>query len=332
VNIVSASKQNKKRHHYIPIVYLKGFCDAQERVVVYFKDAPNKSIHVRPSEIAFERYYYSQPMPDGGMDHNTLEDFFQKYESDWPEFLNAIREQKNDRDLAMQFFTFVGMMKTRVPASRDAAEIILANNVLGFMRQMDAAGKLPPKPPGREDILDHVQCAIDPHQSIHAMKPLLDGFAQVLDRLGFEILSNRTAADFITTDNPVIYFDPSIPHHMMFPYTLRSIGEAELFFPLDAHTMAHGHTKFKSTFVRNGFQYRDVEDVNEVRSINQLASRFGYKMVFAKSDSYGELVEEFAQMSPVVSASFLQTDRGTAVLHQMVFGSRPSKPKWRTPE
>jgi hypothetical protein len=70
-----ASKE-KKRHHYIPITYLKNFTDNAGRVFAYRKDEVEPPLYLAPSEIAFERYYYSQPLPDGGRDNNTFEDFF----------------------------------------------------------------------------------------------------------------------------------------------------------------------------------------------------------------------------------------------------------------
>jgi len=68
------SQNEKKRHHYIPITYLDKFADDTGKVMAYRKDEVLKPLHVRPSAIAFERYYYSQPLPEGGQDNNTLED------------------------------------------------------------------------------------------------------------------------------------------------------------------------------------------------------------------------------------------------------------------
>ena len=55
----------KKRHHYVPVAYLARFSDASARLFAYRKDGPWEPLHVRSSEIAFEKYYYSQPLPEG---------------------------------------------------------------------------------------------------------------------------------------------------------------------------------------------------------------------------------------------------------------------------
>jgi hypothetical protein len=67
---------DKKRHHYVPKAYLKSFCDDSGKLLVYRKDDPSKAIPLSPDNTAFHKYYYSQPLPDGGKDYNVLEDFF----------------------------------------------------------------------------------------------------------------------------------------------------------------------------------------------------------------------------------------------------------------
>jgi hypothetical protein len=56
-------------------LYLTQFSDEAGGLWAYRKDEPYKALHVRPSEIAFERYYYLQPL-DGGRDDNAIKDFF----------------------------------------------------------------------------------------------------------------------------------------------------------------------------------------------------------------------------------------------------------------
>ena len=70
--------------------------------------------------------------------------------------------------------------RARVPAIRDATERIDAERTLARARRLDAAGKLPPKPKGFEDILSRVEVSINPHQAIHAMVPVAQGIARCL--------------------------------------------------------------------------------------------------------------------------------------------------------
>ncbi len=88
------------------------------------------------------------------------------------------------------------MQRARVPASRDATERVEAERTLALARRLDKAGKLPPKPVGFENLLDQVEVSIDPHQSIHAMMPMMEGSCKVFDRIGFCALHNKTDVPF----------------------------------------------------------------------------------------------------------------------------------------
>lgn len=70
------STQQKKRHHFVPKAYLKAFTNQRGQVFVYRKDNPGRALPAKPDATQFERYYYTQPLPEGGQDNNTLEDIF----------------------------------------------------------------------------------------------------------------------------------------------------------------------------------------------------------------------------------------------------------------
>ncbi|MFT4578866.1 MAG: hypothetical protein ACI9UO_001692 [Nitrospinales bacterium] len=159
----------KKRNHYIPIAYLNNFCNEDGGIQVYLKDYPDKSIPPQiPKDIGFEKYYYSQPLPDGERDNNTLEDLFCELEGKWPPIIEQICHQENTQinDRLEDIFAFMALQRARVPASRDVSEKMLAETVKATLRQLDASGKLPPKPKGYENMLDHLDVSIDPHKSM----------------------------------------------------------------------------------------------------------------------------------------------------------------------
>jgi len=65
-------------------VYLTPFSDEAGRLWAYWKDEPYKALRASDHpKIAFERYYYSQPL-DGGRDDNAIEDFFNQLAGEWP--------------------------------------------------------------------------------------------------------------------------------------------------------------------------------------------------------------------------------------------------------
>jgi hypothetical protein len=127
----------KKRHHYVPIAYLNGYTDSEDKVLAYRKDLPQTPLHLKPSEIAFERYYYSQPLPDGGRDNNSLEDLFSTIEASWTPIVERIRAQKDVRAEEEAIIVFMSTMRVRVPAARDMVEASLSENVKATTRYLD---------------------------------------------------------------------------------------------------------------------------------------------------------------------------------------------------
>src|SRR3546814_13677838 len=77
------------------------------------------------------------------------------------------------------------------------------------MKVMLANGKLPPLPQGLEDLSNKVQVSIDPHRSINAMVAVMQGMAQLFSIIGIAAVHNATERPFITTDNPILWFDRS---------------------------------------------------------------------------------------------------------------------------
>ena len=319
----------KKRHHFIPKAYLKSFCDDEGKLYVHRKDDPEKEIRLSPDSTGFHKYYYSQPLPDGGYDHDKLEDFFGQYETPWPGIVEKFRAHENVKSHLGDIFAFIMLQRARVPATRDACEKLLAEAVKAVTRQMDAAGKLPSPPKGFEDILDHIDVAIDPHQSIHAMVHIIEGIGKFLDQIGIGVLHNKTGVPFLTSDNPVIWFDPSLSESEMRPYTVRLDGPIVLMFPVDPDLMIYGYSTVKAQFVDHGLCYGELRDVATVDTMNRHICRFAYESVFANQCGFAGLVTEHADISPVIRTETIPAPNGQYLPCQYVWGQRTGKPKWQ---
>jgi hypothetical protein len=319
---------NKKRHHYIPKAYLKFFCDEEGMVYVYPKDTPGKFFLQAPDSTGFHKYYYSQPMPEGGTDHNTLENLFSQLESKWPTIVERLKRREDVNDSLEDIFAFMGLQRVRVPASRDAMEKADAEMVKTTLRALDAAGKLPPKPRGFEDILDRVDVSIDPHRSIHAMAHVLRGLGQMFNRMGIGALHNATDIPFLTSDNPIVWFDPSMPEAAMQPYVLRPGGAIVLLFPVTPRLMIYGHSSMKDRFASEGLGSGEIGKRESVKMMNRQICRFAYKAVFAQAPGQDRLIEKYASLSPVLQTTAAPAGSGQLLLHRMVFGRRQTKPKW----
>jgi Protein of unknown function (DUF4238) len=321
----------KKRHHFIAQTYLRGFCNQDGKLCVYSKDNPAQPWWAAPESIGFEKYYYSQPMPDGGQDNNRLEDFFSTIEADWPSLASKIERRERHEGGLAQLLQFVLMHRVRVPTARDAVEKMLAESVRMTSRHLYERGKLPPLPPELtfEYLDQHTVISIDPHKSIHAMADLAKGVARIFQWVGFEILENKTDESFITSDNPVIYFDPTVPARAIQPYNInRDRLDIEFMFPITPRFMLWGHSVLKPRSIRHTTHYRDVSDRKFIRRANVLTARFANRMLFSNESRHQQLVRKYAGTSPVVSIAHMTRGRGRAIFAQHVFGKREPKPKW----
>lgn len=317
-----------KRHHYVPKAYLRYFCDKQGRVQVYLKDDPDRVIHQTPDNTGFHKYYYSQPSPEGGRDDESLEKAFSTLETKWPPIVEKIHRRENVNDSIEDIFAFIGLQRVRVPATRDAIEVALANSVMATTRFMGSIGKLPPLPKGAEDILDRLEVAVDPHRSLHAMAGLLEAMGKVFDQIGICVLHNTTDIPFLTSDNPVVWFDPSVSDDKMQPYNIVPGGPINLLFPIAPNMMIYGDSELLDRFVRKGVEYHELNKRRLVKKMNRKICCFAYSAVFAQERGHEALIRKYANISPVIQTSEIPDGQGQLVVHQLVFGERKQKPKW----
>lgn len=326
--------QQTKRHHFVPKAYLKAFCDQRGQLLVYRKDEPHKAFRSTPDATQFHSYYYSQPTPEGARDNNKLEAFFSAIESKWPATVAKLQAREDVNDRLENIFEFMALQRVRVPAARNMVEASLAQMVKDTMKDMLAKGELPPLPQKLEDLPNQVQISIDPHRSIHAMVAMMQGIAQLNSMLGITAVHNETAKPFLTSDNPVIWFDPSLPFDEQLPYTVNpNGGPVLLFFPVSPKLALLGSTESKDTFARYGLLHSDVPDESWVDLMNAQVCRFAYEAVIANSSGYEEMIVTYANISPVHEAiSLPRGKQGAATIHKQVFGPRTSLPKWRARE
>lgn len=327
---MAKDSQDKKAHHVVPVTYLKRFTDDNGMVFGYRKDAPEKPLHLPPNGLGFINRYYSQPVPGGGWDHNTLEDFFgREVEGNWTPIVERIQNQEAlDMARLEQLFTFIAALHVRVPAARDAVELALAKMVTETIHLSKDFGAFREPPPSLKGKLNQIQASIDPHKSIHAMKDLLNMLAEVNNLVGLRILRNETDVPLITSDNPVIFFDPSVSQNRLRPYFVNESGPIEMFVPIDPWNVIHAHTDFKQSFSKYGLSYEATSDRRLINRINYLTTRFAYNFVFAHSQDHETLIKRNAENSPVFDDKPIFEVKGNLLVTRMIFGPRRRKVKW----
>lgn len=318
----------KKRHHYVPKAYLKAFCNPNGRVLVYRKE-PHKALPLDPNATQFRNYYYSQPKPDGGQDNNTLEELFSNIETDWPETVARLGAGGNVNDRLPNLFEFMSLQRVRVPASRDMAEAIDAQAVKSTLALMHSRGELPPPPAGLEDLPNLVEVAIDPHRSIHAMAAMMKGLGQLYSSIGLIVVHNNTNRPFLSSDNPVIWFDSSVPFEEQQPYSLNlNAGSMVLIFPVSPQLAILGSTEYAKDYAQHGLRHAHIDDEGWVLLVNRQVCRFAYETILASAPGQEDLILQYADKSPVLETTVLPGAGGLLTVHRQVFGKRVQKPKW----
>ena len=319
----------KKRHHFIPKAYMNSFCNEAGRVLVYRKDGNGKPLPVIPDATQFQGYYYSQPKPEGGMDNNKLEDFFCGFEGEWPPIVKRLEARENINDSLESLFNFMALQRARVPACRDAVELVLAATVKTLAKKMYRDGKLPRLPKGSENLLDKMEISIDPHQSIHAMVSIIKGIGQIIDSVGWVVFHNNTSRPFLTSDNPVAWFDSSLPFSQQKPYTINPSGPMVVQFPISPKILLIGASEYRENFIRQGLVHADTNSDEWVEHVNAQTCRFGYEAVISNTESQAELIAEFSDISPVHVSDSVTIKNASAIFHSFEFGSRRKKSKWK---
>jgi hypothetical protein len=317
---------DKRRHHYVPVTYLNGFADAAGKVAAYPKDEPVRVFKSKPDRIAFENYYYSQVTPEGLADNNTLEDLFSGVETAWPALVDDLAAGRRLGARAGDLLEFITLLRVRVPAARDAVERFEAEAVRMTLRHLDARGDLPAWPAGLD--AEKVVISIDPNRSLQAMPHLLKGLANLIERLGFEVVHNATPTDFITSDNPVIHYDPEQPSDRLRPYENPPGRPAVFLVPLTRRLLLRGCTGLPILKTGDEIGRVEIHDEGEIERLNGLIARFGYRFVFAADAGLGPKLAAFADHSPIAHFQHLPVAKGSMLATRFIFGTRPDKPRW----
>lgn len=322
----------KKKHHFVPQTYLRSFTDDNDnKLVVFRKDDPKTSFRRSVNNEAFHKYYYSIPEGDG-RNHNIIEDLFSDIEAAWPEILRRIYNKEPLGELTDKFCNFVCLQRIRVPAFRDGVEAFYAENIKGSAKILHNMGKLQPLPKEYPNILEDMVVAIDPYMSLKIMGDTIKGVGHVIGYVRLSVLRNATSTPFVTSDNPVIYFDPTSPFEEVKPYVLCKERMNVLFLmPLTPDLILVGISgipvKKWGDFLK--YDTQEITDSEIVNTFNTEICRFAYGAVYSKNCLIQDTVKKYSHISPVIKVVKVPHMNGYALVSQMSFGKRHKKRKWQ---
>lgn len=323
--------RNNKRHHFVPATYMDGFSDPDGRVWVYRLDAAEEPLHLKPPATAYERYYYSQKLPGGGQENHRFEDLWGVIEEVWPVTLRAVRAGRLSPAISFNVLGMVSSLKARVPAARDRNAILMAAELRASAQALESTSQLPAEFENYRGKLGQVPVAANPQRTLRTVFDDIKEFGDLCCRMGFEVVHNTSDVPFITSDNPVCYYDPSQSLQRRTPYDVGR--EIELICPLDASTLLRGSHRLAptNTIVR----HKILTDASAVRRYNRTISEFSYRLMIAR-DRADAVARMYAGRCPTidVDVAFEGTDgRHVKIYWRHVFAARPKPdPYIDTPE
>lgn len=322
-------RRNNKRHHFLSVTYMDGFRDSIDRVWAYRSEEPAKPLHVPPASIGFEKFYYSQKLPDGTQENHKFEDLWNAIETVWPETIQAVAARRLSPAISFNLLGMATILKTRVPAARDRNEILIAAKLRAEVTTLDKLGRLPPELQRYAGETSSVPIGINPQQTLLAMNSEFKDFGDLCFQMGFEIIHNTSDHAFITSDNPVCIYDPATPTHLRRPYEYD--GAIELIFPLSSKMLLRGSNRLRPS--NQVSRHSELCDPIQVQLLNQTAAQFSYRLLIASDRSADNLALQYADSVPTVELDMQRTDTEIQIIWRHVFGPRPALSQYvDTPE
>jgi hypothetical protein len=286
-------KVKKRRHHYLPRFYLRNFVgkNPEGRLWVYTKDAENFRA-ASPRDLAVEKDYHTVVRRDGVVDRNTIEDTVAVLEN---MAAPVIKKVLNGEDLSFDdhqiLALFISQLLVRVPTRRDAVGRIMSDVIKRMSKgwaqnrqsyhddyrrfQKETGDKSDVDPEKlRQFILgDDYDININSSAALGASLGSIGTVVNHLVRMNWVFVRASGRFKFLTCDNPVFYYDPTLP-----PNSWRGAGLAsasvEVTCPLSPDILAFG-------CYHNVPRNRAVGEAETVRRFNQQRIEAAHRYIFA---------------------------------------------------
>jgi hypothetical protein len=297
IHVEFNERMAKRRHHYLPQSYLRNFADRKtnERIWRYPK-AGGEPFCAGTVDLGVEKDYHTFTKSDGTKDTDTIENELSKIEG---AAVEPVRKIVATEELSAAeheiFVAFTATMLVRVPERRDSigkmmstmAERMmttLARNketyhadYRRFQTETGDTSSVDPEKVRQLILSGTLEMKTNPQVALGMSFGALTTALDCLLRLEWTFLHRNGRFKFITCDNPVSYYDPTIPPNSWYGAGLGNPG-VEILFPLSPEVAAFGsyHPKRR----------KHVPAVpEEVRRVNQHTAESAYHYIFADENS-----------------------------------------------
>lgn len=304
----------KKKHHYIPQFYLKGFVDPNNDPLIWIYRKGDERILSLPSQsIGFENHYYSFTTNAGEKDSETIENFFAHVEG----AASGVFKQLRDLELPNEeehrtFTTFLALLLLRVPTFRNQMEdgakqlfTILnkerVGNLESFKRDIDRyeyeTGEIvdiPAEELQKTILEDKLELVVSPEFSL-SMISIVEDVEQILGGMHWTYLKATEEVKFLSSDNPLTYNHPTYKPGSFFGVGLAN-ENTEVTFPIskDLACLGTWKSKLKKSFLQANSAL--------IKETNRRTVRGATREVYAsrKSEAIFRLVQKYKDSAPKV--------------------------------
>lgn len=223
-------KTRPKGQHYVTAAYLRKFATGSGRramLYVYERDR-DEPYRQKPERAARVTNYYSIRKEDGSWD-DSIEDLLGQVESTAVPLIErlAIADFEPSWNDRINISTFIGFQEFRVPWTRQQMENLYKGLISHMMRftaavpgQMEAdlermkAKGIDVKDVTADQLREMIkggryEIEVNPAASLMPMLEQVPEVSQIYAQMMWTVLCSREGSLFVTSDNPVVKFDPT---------------------------------------------------------------------------------------------------------------------------
>jgi len=302
--------KNKKKHHYVPKFYLKGFADPGREPYLWVYEKGNTAIRKSlPENEGCENYYHAFDT-ENGRDTDTVEDWLEKTESAVAPLILKLcgREVLDDRERWV-FSHFLALMIVRVPNFRSNVEEMfgelqrkIVDGILGMegfeeivRNHEKKTGKSLADPADlKQFVLGEYNGDVGPDLSLGLMIGDRSKIARIFHDMTWTFIEATDEWKFVTSDNPLFFDVPTHDPRLIVGGGLGS-KNVEVSFPV-TRDLALVATWDRMEGLEGGYLKNKELVKNTCRRTVINARRFVYAPV--KSDALNRLVQKHGDSSP----------------------------------
>jgi hypothetical protein len=204
-----------KRHHFLPLFYIKNFCihDNDNRIWVIEKNKKARSFVTNIINSGCVTDYHK--LDNDAEDPMIIEKTISKIESAQAQLVRKIIEKKSidDKD-KMELHAFIAFQRLRIPRFKEMVRKILQEQVLGLLEYEIKSGRVPEPPEvlkkefEQKGIRNALKVEISNWKLLEYMldPKQIDGQIALFTDMNTVLLFNNTSIPLITSDSPVSVF------------------------------------------------------------------------------------------------------------------------------